>query len=160
MHEKIRNDTFRTLATDRKFHARVDEAELVRILNAFANAHADDRPDRRRYAARRALVAAPPNRPLSPPLRPLRPRFSYVQGMNVLLAPFLYVMPELDAYDAWSTLLLHHCPLYVQPALDGVHAGLRLLDECLQVVDAKLAQHLRDKGLTAVRARRRWAAWL
>jgi cell cycle arrest protein BUB2 len=47
-------------------------------------------------------------------------------GMNVLAAPFLYVMPELDAYNAFSTFIHHACPLYVQPALDGVHCGIKV----------------------------------
>lgn len=36
MHDKIRNDTFRTLATDQEFKARVDEEVLIRVLDAFA----------------------------------------------------------------------------------------------------------------------------
>jgi hypothetical protein len=34
-HAKIRNDTFRTLATDQGFKRRVDEGMLVRLLEAF-----------------------------------------------------------------------------------------------------------------------------
>lgn len=34
-YDKIKNDTFRTCATDRKFLAKVDEGMLSRVLNAF-----------------------------------------------------------------------------------------------------------------------------
>jgi hypothetical protein len=35
MHDKIQNDAFRTLATDGNFKERVDEASLIRVLDAF-----------------------------------------------------------------------------------------------------------------------------
>ena len=36
VYEKIRNDTFRTMATDQKFLDRVNEEMLTRLLNATA----------------------------------------------------------------------------------------------------------------------------
>lgn len=52
--------------------------------------------------------------------------FSYVQGMNVLAGAFLYVMPsELEAFYCFSRFIEHFCPLYVQPTMQGVHAGLK-----------------------------------
>jgi hypothetical protein len=51
--------------------------------------------------------------------------FTYVQGMNVLAAPFLYTMPsELEAFFCFSKFIEESCPLYVQPTLEGVHRGL------------------------------------
>ncbi len=48
--------------------------------------------------------------------------FTYVQGMNVLAAPFLYTMPsEVEAFASFSRFIEIHCPLYVQPTLEGVH---------------------------------------
>lgn len=76
-------------------------------------------------------------------------RFSYVQGMNVLAAPFLYVMSELDAFYCFSSFITKMCPLYVQPALEGVHCALKLLDLCLKVVDPELFGYLRGKNLSA-----------
>lgn len=38
---KIRNDTFRTFPGDAKFKARVSEASMVRVLNAFCH-YAED----------------------------------------------------------------------------------------------------------------------
>ncbi|KAJ3158773.1 hypothetical protein HDU86_002453 [Geranomyces michiganensis] len=125
-YEKIKNDTFRTLATDKKFLATVDESMLSRLLNSFVWKMED-----------------------APPSRLLNLTFTYVQGMNVLAAPFLYVMPELDAFYTFTAFVQHACPLYVQPALEGVHCGLRLLDRCLQVCDPALFRHLKSKRLTA-----------
>ena len=53
--------------------------------------------------------------------------FTYVQGMNVLAAPFLYTMPsELEAFYCFSKFIEESCPLYVQPTLEGVHRGLKV----------------------------------
>lgn len=35
LHDKISNDAFRTLATDASFKKKVDEAMLIRLLDAF-----------------------------------------------------------------------------------------------------------------------------
>lgn len=53
--------------------------------------------------------------------------FTYVQGMNVLAAPFLYTMPsELEAFYCFAKFIEDSCPLYVQPTLEGVHRGLKV----------------------------------
>ncbi|KAI8827221.1 rab-GTPase-TBC domain-containing protein [Fimicolochytrium jonesii] len=126
VYEKIKNDTFRTLATDKRFLAKVDEHMISRVLNAFVNKMMD-----------------------VPPSRLLNLTYTYVQGMNVLAAPFLYVMPELDAFYTFTAFVQNACPLYVQPALEGVHCGLRLLDKCFQVCDPILYRYLKSKKLTA-----------
>jgi hypothetical protein len=52
--------------------------------------------------------------------------FTYVQGMNVLAAPFLYTMPsEVEAFFCFAKFIEESCPSYVQPNLDGVHWGLK-----------------------------------
>ncbi|KAF8971039.1 bub2 protein [Flammula alnicola] len=106
--EKIRNDTFRTLATDKGFKERVREDMLVRLLDAFVwRSHERQEIDQL--------------------------GFTYVQGMNVLAAPFLYTMPsEVEAFFCFAKFIEESCPLYVQPTLEGVHRGLKLLDRCLQ----------------------------
>ncbi|KAI6032935.1 TBC-domain-containing protein [Pisolithus orientalis] len=123
--EKIRNDTFRTLATDRGFKERVREDMLVRLLDAFVWRN-HDRQETQQLG------------------------FTYVQGMNVLAAPFLYTMPsELEAFYCFAKFIEEACPLYVQPTLEGVHRGLKLLDRCLQIVDPDLFNYLRMKNLSA-----------
>lgn len=55
--------------------------------------------------------------------------FSYVQGMNVLAAPFLYALPsEMEAFFSFSRFVKSYCPTYVQPTLEGVHKGLQVCD--------------------------------
>lgn len=74
---------------------------------------------------------------------------TYVQGMNVLAAPFLMVLPEMEAFFAFSTFIWKWCPLYVLPTLKGVHCGIKLVDICLRVLDPELFGFLLGKGLTA-----------
>ncbi|KAI0094002.1 TBC-domain-containing protein [Irpex rosettiformis] len=123
--EKIRNDTFRTLATDTGFKERVREDMLVRLLDAFVWRN-HDRQESHQLG------------------------FTYVQGMNVLAAPFLYTMPsELEAFFCFAKFIEESCPLYVQPTLEGVHRGLKLLDRCLKIVDPEMYGYLRSKNLSA-----------
>lgn len=134
--EKIRNDTFRcvlrcllfpsvaelsllrTLATDKGFKERVREDMLVRLLDAFVW---------RNYGKSANTLGSV----LMFNLRADRQEdqnlgFTYVQGMNVLAAPFLYTMPsELEAFFCFAKFIEESCPLYVQPTLEGVHQGLK-----------------------------------
>jgi hypothetical protein len=90
-----------TLATDLAFKSRVSEIMLIRLLDAFVWRHHN-----------------PPEDALE---------FTYVQGMNVLAAPFLYIMPtELEAFYSFAAFIELSCPLYVQPTLEGVHRGLKV----------------------------------
>jgi cell cycle arrest protein BUB2 len=75
---------------------------------------------------------------------------TYVQGMNVLAAPFLYAArSEAEAYVAFHQLLTKECPGYIRGAMDGVHKGLALVDKVLAIVDPKLSMHLLSKNLSA-----------
>jgi len=75
---------------------------------------------------------------------------SYVQGMNVLCAPFLYVCrTESQAFALFSALITQHCPLYVTPDLVGVHTGVKLVNLVLELTDPKLYRRLKQKLLTA-----------
>lgn len=47
--------------------------------------------------------------------------------MNVLAAPFLYVLPsQLEAFACFTTFIELEAPLYVRPTLEGVHSGLQV----------------------------------
>ncbi|KAJ3272697.1 hypothetical protein HDV01_005333 [Terramyces sp. JEL0728] len=116
--EKIENDTFRTFSTDKSFTDQVSLAMLTRILNAFVWKLEEHKS------------------------RFMNLSFTYVQGMNVLLAPFIYVMPELDAFYTFSIFIQHTCPLYVQPALEGVHLGVKMFDKLLYELDPELSNQL------------------
>lgn len=137
VYSKIRNDTFRTLATNKKFKARVTDDILARILNAFVwkvEKYANKSLNFQSKAESNSSIL----------------NCTYVQGMNVLLAPFTYVMPEVDAFYAFATFIEQCCPLYVQRTLEGVHSGLYLLDKCLEVCDSQLFNYLtKEKKLPA-----------
>ncbi|KAI8632166.1 rab-GTPase-TBC domain-containing protein [Xylariaceae sp. FL1651] len=175
-YSKIRNDTFRTLTTDPLFRRRVSEASLIRVLNAIAWMLHDSKEERRPSSSRRSLPAsnsASPARsdasqviPTSPIARRSRARAltlttegsdtnasepgTYVQGMNVLAAPFLYAArSEAEAFMAFHQLLTKECPRYIRGAMDGVHRGLVLVDRVLGIVDTKLSLYLTSKGLSA-----------
>ena len=155
---KIRNDTFRTLATDPLFQRRVTEASLTRVLNAVAW---------KLHDARQAEILHRPASPTKNPLPPDRPSTSsssgrpsssssnlltnptdqgsalYVQGMNVLSAPFLYAArSETEAFTLFNHFISHECPGYIRGAMEGVHKGLTLVDKCLSLVEPKLYNYL------------------
>lgn len=78
-------------------------APLANNINTFANGVPEDRQESQQLG------------------------FTYVQGMNVLAAPFLYTLPsELEAFFCFSKFIEESCPLYVQPTLEGVHRGLKV----------------------------------
>ena len=75
---------------------------------------------------------------------------TYVQGMNVLAAPFLYAArSEAEAFVAFHMLLTQECPGYIRGAMDGVHKGLVLVDKVLAIVDPKLSLYLTTKSMSA-----------
>ncbi|OMJ27974.1 putative mitotic check point protein BUB2 [Smittium culicis] len=119
---KIKDDVFRTLATDPKFKKAVPDKVLIRILNAIVCCGESD-------------SRFPPR---------------YVQGMNALLAPFSFVLNEPSAFFAFKQFLLAHCPSYVRPFLPGVIAGAHLVDECLAELDPELFVHLHLNGAKGV----------
>jgi cell cycle arrest protein BUB2 len=70
--------------------------------------------------------------------------------MHVLCAPFLYAArSEVEAFALFHYFVTKECPGYVRGAMDGVHAGLHLVDLCLEIVDPKLASYLLSKGMHA-----------
>lgn len=175
---KIRNDTFRTLATDPLFKRRVTEASLIRLLNAVAwkihDAKIKNKPKSRPSSRRREmelLINTPPSiaeeEPSVEEMTPssfissnsstaaVSPGITsesaiYVQGMNVLCAPFLYAArSEVEAFALFHTFITRECPGYIRGGMDGVHRGLNLVDRCLEIVEPKLAAYLFSKGLQA-----------
>ncbi|GMM37625.1 Bub2 protein [Saccharomycopsis crataegensis] len=123
-YSKVRNDTFRTLAKDETFNRKVHENSLVRVLSAFAWTQEKNNGINEEV--------------LSP----------YVQGMNILAAPFLFVCKsEPEAFAMFYSLLTKHLPLYITPTLDGVYTGANLVDIILKIVDPKLQSWLNSKLL-------------
>ena len=159
---KIRNDTFRTLATDPLFKRRVSEASIIRLLNALAwTLHDNQYPPSRspKPSTTTSATGSPskvnPQSTLSnhtpeigsnPPSAPC----IYLQGMNVLSAPFLYAArSEAEAYILTRHLVTVHLPSYIRPTMTGVHRGASLLDRILAIVDPKVASHLSSASLSA-----------
>lgn len=168
-YSKIRNDTFRTLTTDPLFRRRVSEASLIRLLNAIAWRLHDAREEQRQSRSRSRPssrgreslgVAGSISRASSGHASATSSTTAtavtgsepgtYVQGMNVLAAPFLYAArSEAEAFVAFHSLLTRECPGYIRGAMDGVHRGLALVDKVLAIVDPKLSMYLTAKGLSA-----------
>ncbi|MCJ1394074.1 hypothetical protein MMC18_006952 [Xylographa bjoerkii] len=144
---KIRNDTFRTLATDPLFKRRVSEASLIRLLNALAwTLHDAQIQPPSKHASISPTIDRTPPKPAPPP----DPASIYLQGMNVLSAPFLYAArSETEAYILTHHLLTAHLPAYIHATMPGVHRGLALVDRLLAIIDPKLAAHLSAAALSA-----------
>ena len=162
-HAKICNDTFRTFKTNPLFKRRVTDNSLVRLLNAIAWKLHDAKQD-----ANSEKITNSSDALGSPVLEHPKPNFPdtstvdgseignghepgiYVQGMNVLCAPFLYVArSEPEAFVAFHLFVTRECPGYVRGAMDGVHKGIALVDRCLAFVDPKLSSYLISKGVRA-----------
>jgi cell cycle arrest protein BUB2 len=178
-YSKIRNDTFRTLATDPLFRRRVSENSLTRLLNAVAWKLHDAHEARvNGWMSPRATPSSTISSPQPIASSPHQERnerldssimsaasrsttasqagdrgdsyVGYVQGMNVLAAPFLYVArSETEAFAAFDTFIQNEAPGYIRGSMEGVHKGLALVDECLAICDPKLAAYLSSKNLNA-----------
>ncbi|GAB7364428.1 hypothetical protein MBLNU230_g4969t1 [Neophaeotheca triangularis] len=168
---KIRNDTFRTLTTDPLFRRRVTENSLTRVLNAIAWKLHDANEARVNGWMSPPTLGVPKsvdgdNIFPSPGSMSTRQtldsmtegseagdagsQMGYVQGMNVLAAPFLYAArSEAEAFAAFDRCIAYECPGYVRGSMEGVHKGLALVDKILAIVDPKLAQHLLSKSMKA-----------
>lgn len=74
----------------------------------------------------------------------------YVQGMNVMAAPFLYAArSEAEAFAGFDRFITVEVPGYVRGSMDGVHKGLALVDRLLELLDPELANHMLSKGMKA-----------
>lgn len=75
---------------------------------------------------------------------------TYVQGMNVLAAPFLYAArSESEAFVAFHRFITREVPGYITNTMSGVHKGLTLVDKVLAIVDPRLSLYLMSKGMNA-----------
>eukprot|EP01111_Echinosteliopsis_oligospora_P013858 TRINITY_DN5083_c0_g1_i2.p1 TRINITY_DN5083_c0_g1~~TRINITY_DN5083_c0_g1_i2.p1 ORF type:complete len:328 (-),score=60.55 TRINITY_DN5083_c0_g1_i2:132-1115(-) len=118
VYQQIRKDVPRTFMSDHEFATCVPQEKLSRTLSAFAH-----------YCSESTSRLS---------------NIQYVQGMNTLMAPFLYILPEVDAFYAFGSFILEHCYLYVVPNIQGVHTGLKLMDKILHIVDPELYRHLHN----------------
>lgn len=114
---RVREDARRTFSKNDDFCARVPNAKIIRLLNAYGHATGNIRG-------------------------------VYAQSMSLLAAPFLYVMPEPDAFHCFRALLTQHVPQYVKRYY-GARKGCELLDRCLEHVDADLYNLFQSHQLNA-----------
>ena len=165
-HAKIQNDTFRTFQGDPLFRRRVTQNSITRVLNAVAWRLNDA------HEARVNGWQSPPTLSEfggSPDTSTMMSRHSatggarteasttndaeqigYVQGMNVLCGPFLYAArSEVEAFTGFEKLITQECPGYVRGSMEGVHKGVALVDQILNIVDPKLASHLLAHSMKA-----------
>jgi cell cycle arrest protein BUB2 len=164
-HHKIQNDAFRTFPSDPLFRRRVTQNSITRVLNAVAwrlnDAHEARINGWQSPPTLSEFGGSPNNTIVSRTSFGTTTRtdasvsneaiqIGYVQGMNVLCGPFLYVArSEVEAFTGFENLITQECPGYVRGAMDGVHKGVALVDRVLEVVDPKLYAHLMDKNLPA-----------
>ena len=166
---KIRNDTHRTLMTNPLFKRRVRENSIIRLLNAIAWRLHDAKSDRMTDSGRITNASTDFGSPELQHVEPVKKHAKgastvtgdgseaggsepgiYVQGMNVLCAPFLYAArTEPQAFIAFHYFITRECPGYIRGAMDGVHKGVALVERCLAIADQKLSTHLLSKGVKA-----------
>lgn len=72
----------------------------------------------------------------------------YAQSMSLLAAPFLYVMPEPDAFHCFRVFVQGKVPSYVR-RYAGVRRGCALLDKCLLAIQPDLHKLFAEHGLNA-----------
>jgi cell cycle arrest protein BUB2 len=125
MQAKIEKDILRTFKNNHDYHQRVSDGQLRRVLNAYVSWIHEGTNECANDSGSGGGEGG-----------------LYVQGMNVLAAPFLYVMNELDAYACLCRLLNHHCPQYITKDLRGAHDGALLLQTIVEYIDPELATHL------------------
>jgi cell cycle arrest protein BUB2 len=116
---KIQVESTRAFGGDTQFKRKVSPDKLVRVSTAF-------------------LHSLPKNS-----------RLTYVQGLNHLIGPFLYNMPEVDAFFCFMKFMTVHCPTYAERHLEGTMAGLMIFDAILAVVDPELSNHLLSHQMPA-----------
>nr|OQO25017.1 hypothetical protein B0A51_07998 [Rachicladosporium sp. CCFEE 5018] len=173
---KIRNDTFRTLTTDPLYRRKVTENSLTRVLNAVAwklhdanEARVNGWMSPPTLGVPRSLADAgewhsPASGGTSRHTRGsvtgtegseagdagAGGGVGYVQGMNVMAAPFMYVAKsEAEAFAGFEKFITFECPAYVRGSMEGVHKGLALVDRLLELLDPQLSAHLLSKGMKA-----------
>ena len=155
--------------TNPLFKRRVRENSIIRLLNAIAWSLHDAKHDRLNDLGRitnsSTDLGSPELQHASPVLKHAKGASTvttdgseaggsepgiYVQGMNVLSAPFLYAArTEPQAFIAFHRFITRECPGYIRGAMDGVHKGVALVERCLAIADAKLSAYLVSRGVTA-----------
>ena len=151
------------------FKRRVRENSIIRLLNAIAwrlhDAKSDRMTDLGRITNSATEMGSPELQHAEPVIKHAKGASTvtndgseaggsepgiYVQGMNVLCAPFLYAArTEPQAFIAFHYFITRECPGYIRGAMDGVHKGVALVERCLAIADQRLSTYLLSKGVKA-----------
>jgi cell cycle arrest protein BUB2 len=116
---QIRRDTSRTFREKGRF--LVPEEKISRLLNALMHAASDA-----------ATNVGPSN-------NAALAKVTYIQGLNVVAAVFLHVMPELDAYFCCEAFVKAHCAYFQRGSVsDALFVGCELVHKCLRDHDPEL----------------------
>lgn len=113
----VRDDSFRTFRTkgeDNQFWSVVPEQAIVRVCNAFDLKFSKSH------------------------------KIEYCQGMNVYAGVFLYVMPELDAFNMFSIFCTEYIPMYWKSNHIGVEAGCAIMDSIVEKIDPAIHNHFKQ----------------
>ncbi|KAG7662898.1 cdc16 [[Candida] subhashii] len=116
---KIKNDTFRTLMNDKKFHQKVSEDTLIRVLSCIAIT-TDNKAG---YVQGLNVLLAP---------------IAYVCHKS-----------EPQSFAILHNLITNHIPLYITPDLEGVHTAISLVEVVLKIIDPILSEYFNSKLLNA-----------
>ncbi|XP_049852554.1 putative mitotic check point protein BUB2 isoform X1 [Schistocerca gregaria] len=115
-HSIISLDATRTFPKEKTFRKRVTLEKLIRVLNAFQHKVED------------------------------RESLGYIQGLNCLVAPFLYNMPEIEAFYTFYHFIVDRCPRYCGNQM-GALDGDSLVQQILKLVDPKLFSYLEKNSV-------------
>jgi cell cycle arrest protein BUB2 len=145
----IQKDIRRTLAGEKAAsgasdaHVASQMDARTRLLNAFAHYAeaaaqylADDTNQPPAAAAPSASSAPPEMHPAAAVLKR-----GYVQGMGSLAAVLLAVLPEVNAFFAFRSLVMRGVPMWFEPGQRTIRAGCVLADQILAHADPELHRH-------------------
>jgi cell cycle arrest protein BUB2 len=131
IHEKFLKDGYRSFLNrknETELLRRVTQPKLARVINSLRHIMSNSKMD-----------------------------ITYCQGMNSVCSPFLYVMPEVDAFFSFVQFIKTVCPLYWNTDITGAYHGqkvnligvnnffTKLFREILQIVDVELYEYFEKK---------------
>jgi len=123
VHDDFLKDGYRSFLNrkhETELLKRVTQAKICRMVNAF-----------RHYSVKNGA------------------NVMYVQGLTNICAPFLYVMPEVDAFFTFYQFVTNYCPAYWCKGIVGAYAGLELFEKILKLVDPEVFKHFENTKFRA-----------
>jgi cell cycle arrest protein BUB2 len=133
---QIRRDTSRTFREKGRF--LVPEEKISRLLNALMHAASDAAAASTTSTTTTTAIATTNN--IVNVNNAALSKVTYIQGLNVVAAVFLHVMPELDAYFCCEAFVKAHCAYFQRGSVsDALFIGCELVHKCLRDHDPELS---------------------